>query len=246
VFVGARAAAQAHSADKPAAHFLHLGKTGGTAIKAALDPYVDAGPYTLHLHPHWITLRDIPRGDPFFFAVRDPIDRFVSGFYSRQRQGQPRHDEPWTPEEEEAFRRFTTANELALTLSARGRQRRDAERAMKSIEHVRDSYWNWFGSKRRLVRRQYDVLYILSQSQLDVEFDELVRRLGLDDARPQLPDDDLAAHRTPTDVDRDLSHIARRNLRSWYAPDYKFITLCNELKALVGPSVVATPPGSRI
>jgi hypothetical protein len=231
---------------KPEAHFLHLGKTGGTAIKAALDPHADAGPYTLRLHPHWITLRDIPRSDLFFFAVRDPIDRFISGFYSRQRQGQPRHHEPWTPEEESAFRRFSTANELALALSARGQVRHDAEWAMKSIEHVRDSYWNWFGSKRRLVRRQSDVLYILLQSHLDADFEELVRCLGLEGAHPVLPDDDVGAHRTPKDVDRNLSQTSTRNLRSWYAPDYEFIALCSELRDVVVSRLAATRARSRV
>ena len=115
--------------DPARAHFLHLGKTGGTAIKAALEPHVSEGAYQLELHGHVIRLKNIPRREPFFFAVRDPVDRYLSGFYSRQRQGAPRYHEPWSPPEKEAFERFETANDLAEAIYAEDRdtsQRRAA------------------------------------------------------------------------------------------------------------------------
>ena len=69
-------------------HFLHIGKTGGTAIKAALKAYPPA--VTLHVHPHRFALADVPRGERVFFFVRDPLSRFVSAFHSRKRRGLPR------------------------------------------------------------------------------------------------------------------------------------------------------------
>jgi hypothetical protein len=215
------------------AHFLHLGKTGGTAIKAALAPFVDSGPYTILLHPHHVGLREVPRNERFFFAVRDPADRFVSGFYSRQRQGMPRYHEPWTPEEAEAFRRFSTANALAVAISADDPvERRAAQRAMRDIEHVRDSYSKWF-PRGSLRRRKSDLLYVLLQSELDEDFVELVRRLGLEAMHPQLPEDDLDAHRNPSAVDRRLSARALENLQRWYARDYGFFEECRELRLTV-------------
>lgn len=75
-------------------HFVHVGKTGGTAIKQALLSHrlayrhernahkLPAGPYgRIHLHKHRFRLGDVPPGDFVFFCVRDPIARFVSGFY---------------------------------------------------------------------------------------------------------------------------------------------------------------------
>ena len=40
-------------------------------------------PDVVHLHRHAVRLRDVPVGEKFFFFVRDPVSRFVSGFHSR-------------------------------------------------------------------------------------------------------------------------------------------------------------------
>ncbi len=68
-------------------HFIHIGKTGGTAVKYALQDYnatVLGCRYEIILHNHNFKLKDIPIGEKFFFFVREPIDRFISGFYSRK------------------------------------------------------------------------------------------------------------------------------------------------------------------
>ena len=56
-------------AERPV-HFLHIGKTGGTAFKYAIATMpgqngldVGFGP-VIHLHPHSVKLRDIPEGHP--------------------------------------------------------------------------------------------------------------------------------------------------------------------------------------
>ena len=63
-------------------------------MKAALAPLTTEGSYEIVLHSHDCELRQIPSGDKVFFTVRDPIDRFVSGFNSRKRRGQPLFDNP--------------------------------------------------------------------------------------------------------------------------------------------------------
>jgi hypothetical protein len=123
------------------AHFLHPGKTAGTAMKQALQDAGQPPNYRLQLHTHGVRMADLPRGDKFFFVVRDPVDRFVSGFYSRQRQGRPRFVRPWSEGEARAFRRFSTPQELADALSSTGDERASAVDALESIEHVRTSYW---------------------------------------------------------------------------------------------------------
>ncbi len=70
-------------------HFLHIGKTGGTAVKYALSSYSKNEKYEIILHGHETKLKDIPNGEKFFFFLRNPITRFTSGFYSRKRQGRP-------------------------------------------------------------------------------------------------------------------------------------------------------------
>jgi hypothetical protein len=109
---------------RPPVHLLHIGKTGGTAIQHALRPLVETGPFSVRLHGHAMTLRQIPPGERTVLFLRHPLTRFVSGFYSRQRQGLPRHYVPWRPEEAEAYARFPTANTLAAALSSDDPQER--------------------------------------------------------------------------------------------------------------------------
>jgi hypothetical protein len=204
-------------------HFLHIGKTGGTAIKAALA----AAPvtrYRILLHPHGVVLADLPRGDRVVFCLRDPVNRFVSGFFSRQRQGRPRYDSPWSPAEEEAFTRFSSPLVLGEALSAEDSGiRAAAEAAMRGIAHVRDSYWSWLGSEAQLLSRRKDILFVGFQESLHTDFLRLARLL---DSPGVLPADDISAHRNPESADRRLSVLARTNLERWYCRDYDCIALC--------------------
>lgn len=226
----ARAQRSWHRAQgKPCLHFLHLGKTGGSAVKHAIEhcrnPHLC---YVIYLHPHETTLRDVPRGHKFFFFLRDPLSRFVSGFYSRQRQGRPRYFMRWTPGEEAAFRRFESPNALALALSsAAAPERQAAETAMRSILHVRDSYWKWFESREYFLSRRPDLFFIGFQEQLADDFEVLRNKLFLPCLT--LPQDDVYAHRNPADLDRSLEPIAVTNLKRWYAEDFAFVDLCREV-----------------
>jgi hypothetical protein len=170
---------------------------------------------------------DIPRGDRFFFIVRDPVDRYVSGFHSRLRQGAPRYHVPWTPAEARAFSEFSTPAELGSALAGTGKERAAAELAMRSIEHVRTSYWDWFGSPDALQRRERDALWIGFVDGLDAQMPALASRLGLDSLA--LPADDVAAHRSTDATDRSLPPEAREALTAWYQRDYEFLELCREL-----------------
>jgi len=214
---------------KPCVHFLHLGKTGGSAVKHAIEhcrnPHLC---YVLYLHAHETTLRDVPRGHKFFFFIRDPLSRFVSGFYSRQRQGRPRYYLRWTPGERTAFERFESPNALGLALSsADPGERAAAEAAMRSILHVKDSYWNWFESREYFIERLPDLFFIGFQEQLAEDFEVLRNNLFLPCL--SLPEDEVLAHRNPPGLDRTLEPEAAANLRRWYASDYAFVELCNDI-----------------
>ena len=129
-------------------HFLHVGKTGGTAFKHA----VRAAPpplsrYVIHLHPHRVVLRDVPEGERFPFFLRDPVTRFVSGFHSRQREGRPRYRTRWSPEERKAFERFPTPDALALSAD-------DGEEDYRFLDLCREILRRnrWIRAKRRRLR----------------------------------------------------------------------------------------------
>lgn len=215
-------------------HFLHVPKAGGTAIRTALQGSETAGRRRLVLHGHHATARSIPEGHHFFFVVRDPVARFVSAFYSRQRRGRPRYDVPWAPEEAFAFERFATPNELGEALGGDLDVRQSAERAMRGVPHFR-RLRHWLGSPDELRRDADRVFAVLSQQALDADFAVLVARLGLS---VSLPLDDVAAHRNPPAADIRMTDTARECLQRWYAPDYELLAVCREL--------VSGPPASPV
>lgn len=206
-------------------HFLHIGKTGGTAVKEALQAASVPGKRIL-LGSHSVTLADVPPGEACFFFVREPVARFVSGFYSRQRQGRPRYNIPWSVGEEKAFGAFDTPGALALALSSADEGRREAAvQAMRSIGHVRDSYWKWLVSEDDLRRRRGDILFVGSQEHLGRDVGMLSQRLGVELA---LPSDEVSSHRMPGHLSRDLDPQAVRNLADWYRDDYRCLALLLE------------------
>lgn len=210
-------------------HLLHIGKTGGTALGTALKAYPTTRDYVITVHYHETTLSDIPVGEKVIFFLREPIKRFISSFYSRQRKGQPRYNCAWTAGEEQAFNQFATPNSLGHALADNESERyRDAARAMKEIYHVRSSYYDWFGDDQYFTSRVDDILYIGFQESLSDDFITLKRTLGLpEDAA--LPTDDVGAHRNPASVDKRIDEIANKALHKWYEKEYHFINLCKKM-----------------
>ena len=72
---------------------LHIGKTGGTAAKTVLRASRDLGvgePVTFFKHEEGLAA--IAEGDlcaRLMFFIREPVDRFISAFNSRLREGLP-------------------------------------------------------------------------------------------------------------------------------------------------------------
>lgn len=214
---------------KQTVHILHVGKTGGTAVDCALKSNLTTKKYRIKLQDHIFRLNDVPEGDKFVFFVRDPIKRFVSGFYSRQRKGAPLYNVPWSPDEEEAFRLFNIPNELALAVSFEDKKKQEnAVKAMKSIVHVNSSYWDWFIDEAYFQSRLPDLLFIGFQESLNDSFAMLKKILELPDEL-KLPDDDLKAHKAPRRLDKHLDDQAVGNLMDWYKKDYAFFELCMQL-----------------
>ncbi|MHC5025061.1 MAG: sulfotransferase family 2 domain-containing protein [Planctomycetota bacterium] len=210
-------------------HLLHIGKTGGTALKAALSGHRAGRRFRIMLHGHRETLRDVPEGDRFMFVTRDPISRFVSAFNSRRREGRPRYDFPWDEAERQAFARFTSAGALASALAhPEAAQRRAAECAMRSIHHVKTSYWDWFDNEAYFRSRLDDLFFIGRTESLIADFERLRDQLGLP-STVKLPEDPAAAHRSPV-PEPPLQPNAVAALQRWYAHDYDFLDLCRAIE----------------
>ncbi|MGQ0559745.1 MAG: sulfotransferase family 2 domain-containing protein [Sphingosinicella sp.] len=198
-------------------HVLHIGKTGGTAVKAALWPLL--GRANLVLHDHRTRLCDCPQDSLVFFVVRDPLERFVSGFNSRLRRGQPRYNFPWSTGETVAFRIFGTANALAEAIDSRNPARRLLARwAMGRIGHVRDRLSDWLEGVEEWVERRR--LIIGTTATLEGDLQRLLATAQIDE-QIILPRDPVAAHASPADVERGLSPRAVENLTRWYSDDIR-------------------------
>ena len=204
-------------------HLLHIGKTGGTAVRTAIGGRKTRD-HEIVVHGHDDTLPDVPGGEQVIFFVRDPVTRFVSAFYSRQRQGRPLTFHPWTEGEEKAFASFAGPGDLARALASGDEAARDA---MSAIRHVREPLSKWLVDEAYVRSRIGDVLFVGSQERLDDDFARLKEMLDLP-GRVKLPADDVKAHRNPRDLDYSLDDESIRSIRAWYAGDYALIAALAE------------------
>jgi hypothetical protein len=205
-------------------HFLHIRKTGGMALKAALRPV--AAERRLILHEHGTTLAKVPKGERAVFVVRDPARRFVSGFNSRLRMGRPLFDRPWNEAEAKAFAAFGTPDELARALAA---GRPAALQAMAGIRHVNQPLSDWLISEDHLRERARDIVWVGRTETLAADLEEIKRRLDLPSS-VRLPQDDVAAHRTPRGMDTALSPEGRAAIARWYDADTRLLAVLDDLR----------------
>ena len=205
-------------------HFLHIGKTGGSALKYVLGNFLNTQEYILELHHHNVSLKHIPEGEKVIFFLRDPISRFISGFYSRKRKGQPRYYSEWNQIETEVFNTFSTPNELALALHNGNPL---ALKAMNNIQHFR-RYNQWYIDLDYFYSRRNDILFIGFQESLNEDFERLKSILGIENSIV-LPDDNILVHKNPEGLDKRLTMQAYKTLEEWFMEDFEFVSLCRQM-----------------
>jgi len=227
-------------------HFVHVGKTGGTAIKQTLmrrrlaywqEEKAEAAPETPHgriqLHHHKFTMADVPAEDKVFFCVRDPIDRFMSAYYSRLHKGKPRFYYEWSEAERKAFEAFPTPQQLAMALTSRDEEERGRARsAMRRIRHL-GFMDRQLGTPRQLRAQLGQIVYIARQETLADDWEQIKVMLALP-PEAELPSGPVRSHRRDASVDRTLDDDARRALREWYERDYRLVSYCDQLRAWHG------------
>lgn len=219
-------------------HFLHIGKTGGTAIKIVLGG--KSGAYSiplstispkyarddnLYFHQHQTKLSDIPIGDKFFFCIRDVYSRFCSAFYSRKRKGRPLNNCKWNKIEEHVFTKYETPNDL---VQGAIKQEVVACSAFHGISHISRKLSFWFESVEYLESRRNDILYILDQKNLSYDYKNLISLLHVSEPT-QLPIGDAAIHKN-RHCDYTLSESSLDFLKMFYKEDIDIIEYCNQIK----------------
>lgn len=225
---------------------LHIPKTGGTVLRSVVRAHRAKHPgATVRFLNHEMTLplvvRKFPSAKVVWF-VRDPINRFVSGFNSRKRMGQPRYNVPWDEGEERAFTRFPTPSALAEALSS-PTDTAAAEAAMNDIRHLRRTLVFYFDSVEFLDEHWDRIAFIGSQESFAEDFPIAREILGID-SELEAPTDDVGAHRALSEDDRYLSPLAIQNLKKWYDEDYKLFNWCVDWRrARAGLSADAVEAG---
>ncbi|MGH1540981.1 MAG: sulfotransferase family 2 domain-containing protein [Arenicella sp.] len=206
-------------------HFLHIGKTGGTAFKHAVSSY-QVEKFNVKLHPHGVTLKDIPEGEKVIFFLRDPVRRFESGFYSRKRRGQPRYFSEWSEAEKIAFEHFNDSLDLVHAANDESNAKHSlALAALDSIEHVRNHFTDWLISTDYIKERESDIFYVGFQETLENDFSIIKGMLGLPDEL-SLPRDDVNAHKNPVNDKPELDQESINFLKGIYSVDYDIYEFC--------------------
>ena len=206
-------------------HFLHIGKTGGTTIIRMFGNQ-QGKKHVLSTHSHDYTLKDVPAGELAFFFLRHPISRFVSGFNSRQRKGQPTYNVPWNEEEEFGFLKFEGANDLAESLNSADEElRSSAVRAMKGIRHVNTSFKDWLIGADYLKSNSDKLFYIGFQENFDRDVAAFYKKYTAKKFKTEVKQ----LHQTPANMSKHLSDRAMKNLEDWYKEDIQLYNFCKEL-----------------
>lgn len=207
-------------------HYLHISKTAGSQIRSVIEQVNSTRIRgRIFVHSHEMRYAHIPDKAQYFFSIRDPIKRFVSGFYWRKTKGAPHFNWEWTPCEKLAFSQFEHANDLAEALFRNDELGEKAAAAIKSIGHTSRNQIDNFTLRGHALDISPPI-WILRQERLQADVAELLRRIGHNRPIDLNSDAPFARKQSYADVPA-LSERAMENLRVWYAQDIQFVRLCH-------------------
>ncbi|MEM9582937.1 MAG: hypothetical protein AAGA08_07450 [Pseudomonadota bacterium] len=222
---------------QPKLCILHVGKTGGSYLRSILRHNRANWSRPLQLLRHSATmantLENFGETRQVAFTFRNPTDRFVSAFYSRQRQGRPTYQFQWSPAEAIAYLWFETAEELALALtSSDERQRSAALFAFDAIEHLRSDMAIYFGNAELLQLSKPSIVACVDVAHLTECLPAFLRRIGVETfTMPKHPKFHAAPNPLPA-----LSADAENALRQHWAAEYEIYEAAQRIAAEQGLS----------
>jgi hypothetical protein len=213
--------------------FIHIGKTAGSYINF-LVKQLRRKKVNIKRIDHQFTIKDLNKNQKYFFSIRNPIERFVSAFNSRKLKGQPRNYVEWSSDEEIAFNKFETANDLAESLNVNHPKFNEALLAIESIQHTAMHQIDYI--KCCKVFNINPPICIIRQEFFESDFNLLLKIINLN-----LTIDDFQCgnnidkHKNTSMLDKKLTKAAINNLNKWYYRDLCFYNFCNEWMKKICP-----------
>lgn len=206
----------------PPVCILHIGKTGGSFLRSVLHHNKPRWTADIRLGRHGATrentLERFGKHREFAFLIRNPVDRFVSAFYSRLREGRPTYNSNWSSEEAIAYLWFEEAEELALALNGKDQRLYSAARfAMRHVQHLARDYRCYLGSPLGLLAERDRIRVCVDVSDLTERLPQVMARLGVREFEmPPAP----KRHEDP--IKRPpLSHAAEAALREYWMEEFE-------------------------
>jgi hypothetical protein len=168
---------------RPDIGFMHIPKTGGSGIQELCRKLASNGEPFPCCFPHRWTFAEIHRRFPRIrvaLILRDPLERTISSFNSRLRQGRPTYKSLWKPAEAAAFAHFPDIRRYLDALIA------DDDLSLSACayaqRHVRHLHWNYryYFKSPEAVAEHADHLVLIGRIERTDDFiDALLAEAGL-------------------------------------------------------------------
>lgn len=194
--------------------FMHVGKTGGTTINTFFRNCHDLGlRVPIVLNHNWsfqMTRLRYPKAK-IIVVLRDPLERFVSGFNSRLREGRPL-GHPWRNDEAIAFSHFNNAKVFVDALSSNDHY--DISAALycfRTIDHLRRGYRYSFEGLHNNIEKSDRFLQVIRIEDIGNTIHEVVANLNTNKIN-KIPSI-RTAHQAPVSSGSFLKKISEENLK---------------------------------
>ena len=157
--------------------FLHIPKTGGSAFSNFSREMVMAGYIMPVKFGHVWTLSSIAKSFPdtkISFMIRDPLERTVSAFNSRLRQGRPRFNRSWSQDEAIAFSLFSDVNAfLGALISKEEHDISAVHFTFRSVRHLDFNYRRYFENAKNIEQHRSS-LHLVGEVENSLRFWERI------------------------------------------------------------------------